>query len=169
MREVFVKTAKGIAEIENRSRDMSLRTRRILIQVDGHRTVEEIAKLALGDDLKEILGHLHKNGFIGLVNQSEINSFIAEVKPGSGLNFSFREITSGTNPKDIENAKNFMINTIRVFCGEWAHLSIIKAVSAANTHEELRISFIPWYEAITATIDGRRRSEELSISLLNVI
>jgi len=173
LNEVFAKTQKGIAEIENRGRDITLRMRRILIQVDGNKTVEEITEefgeSASAGDLINILGELHKNGYIGLVSQHDKNPLINEDEPETGINFSFRKIPSSPNSKDIEKAKNFMINTIRVYCGEWAHLSIIKAVSAANTHEELRKSFIPWYEAIIETGDGRRRSEELSSSLLNVI
>ena len=62
-----------------------------------------------------------------------------------------------------------MINTLRVFCGEWAHLSIIQAVSDAQTHEELRKSFNPWLEAIQETKDGKKRMTELSTSLLKDI
>lgn len=168
MSEIFVKTQKGIEEIEKRASDMSLRVRRILILVDGKRTVEGIRELALADDLNQTLGLLEETGYIGLIKQPETAALVTEIDGGMPTDFVFREIPA-TNPKDMEMAKHFIMNTLYTFCGQWAHLSIVTAASAANTHEELRKIFIPWYNAIVETGEGRRRAEELSSSLLKVI
>jgi len=48
-------------------------------------------------------------------------------------------------------------------------LSIVKGISAANSHEELRSYFVPWYDAIVETREGRRQADELTASLLKVI
>ncbi len=167
MIEIFVKTPNGFAEIENHSSDLSLRQRRILIHVDGKRSVEEIRSLSLVDDLDQVLKLLQGKGLIS-ANTTTLPSG-RKPEPEAELNFTFRVIPPNPNPKEIERAKTFMINTLRVFCGEWAHLTIITAVSDARTHEELRKSFITWYEAIFATSDGKRRIKELSTSLLNDI
>ena len=169
MSEIFIKTPKGVEEIEKRSSDMSLRVRRILIMVDGKRTVEDIRALVLADDLNQTLGLLEESGYIGLIKQPETDALATEVDGGLLTNFTFRDIPATPNPKDMEMAKHFIMNTLFTFCGQWAHLSIVTAVSAANTHEELRKSFIPWYNAIVETGEGKRRAEELSSSLLKVI
>jgi hypothetical protein len=163
--EVFVKTRKGIEEIENLHSALSLRVRRILIQVDGIRSVEDIRALSLAENLDQILDQLRENEYISPVT----NSSVSGSKSAPVQTLSFREIPSPPDPKAIGRAKTFMINTLRVFCGEWAHLTIIQAVSDANTHEELRKSFTPWLEAISATKDGQRRIVELSSSLLKDI
>jgi len=66
-------------------------------------------------------------------------------------------------------AKNFIMNTLKTFCGPLTHLSIVEATFAARTPAELREQFGPWYEAIVETRTGRRRAEELRGQLLKVI
>ena len=169
MSKIFIKTQKGIGEIEKRTSDMSLRVRRVLILVDGKCSVEDIRALALADDLNQTLAQLEKAGYIEPIKQPESGSLITEIDGGLPGNFTFRELPSTPDPKDLEMAKHFILNTLYTFCGQWAHLSIVTAASAATTHEELRKSFIPWYNAIIETSDGRRRAGELSSSLLKVI
>lgn len=169
MSGLFVKTQKGVNEIEKRASDMSLRVRRILILVDGKRGVEDIRALALADDLDQTLSKLEEAGYIEPIKQPESGSPIAHIDSGMSENFTFREIPAIPNPKDLEMAKHFIMNTLHTFCGQWSHLSIVTAASDARTHEELRKSFIPWYSAIIETGEGRRRAEELSSALLKVI
>jgi len=169
MSKIFVKTKKGVEEIEKRTSDMSLRVRRILILVDGKRTAEDIHELALADDLNQTLGLLEANGYIEQIRQPEATALASGVDEGAPREFTFRKIPDTPDPNEIEMARHFILNTLYTFCGQWAHLSIVKAASAANTHEELRKSFVPWYNAIIETGEGRRRAEELSSSLLKVI
>ena len=169
MNEIFIKTQKGVEEIEKRSSDMSLRVRRILILVDGKRSVEDIRALALADDLNQTLAQLEKADYIAPIKQPESGSLITQVEDGLPENFTFRELPPSPNPKDMEMAKHFIQNTLYTFCGQWTHISIVTAASDAKTHEELRKCFIPWYNAIIETREGRRRAGELSSSLLKVI
>lgn len=169
MSRIFVKTQKGVEEIGKRTSDMSLRVRRILILVDGKRSVDELRELALADDLDQTLGLLEESGYIGPIRQPETAAPASKTDERAPKEFTFRKIPDTPDPKEIEMAKHFILNTLYTFCGQWAHLSIVKAASAANTHEELRKSFIPWYDAIIETGEGRRRAEELSASLLKVI
>jgi hypothetical protein len=169
MSNIFVKTQKGIEEIEKRASDMSLRVRRILILVDGKRSVEDIRALALADDLNQTLAQLEKAGYIEPIKQPDSGSLITRIDGGLPENFTFRALPATPDPKDLEMAKHFILNTLYTFCGQWAHLSIVTAASAATTHEELRKCFIPWYNAIVETGEGKRRAGELSSSLLKVI
>jgi hypothetical protein len=167
LNELFVKTQNGFSEIDTNNSNLSLRQRRVLIHVDGKRSIEDIRSLSLVDDLDQVLKLLLEKGLIS--KKTIAIPSASDPEQESELNFTFRVIPSNLDPKEIGRAKTFMINTLRVFCGEWAHLTIIQAVSDANTHEELRKSFTPWLEAISATKDGQRRIVELSSSLLKDI
>lgn len=166
MSGIFAKTAKGQEEIDKRTNDMPLRMRRVLILVDGKRSIEEIQAMSLADDLQQTLDFLEKNGFIEPGGPAVALEASAE---DNLVKFTFREVSAQPDPEDMEKARHFIINTLKTFCGPMTHLSIVKAVSAANTHQELRESFIPWYNAIIETGSGRRRAEELSELLLKVI
>ncbi len=173
MNEIFVKTKKGIAEIEHHSSDLNLRVRRVLIQIDGKRSVDEINDLGLADDLSQVIAKLERDGFITVLEGTVTKPIAAKVVPKvediQRKDVTFRKIPVPSNPKDIEMSKNFMLNTIQNFCGPWAHLSVITAISSATTHEEIRSYFTPWHEAIIGTREGRRQIDELTASLLKVI
>lgn len=161
MRDVFVKTPKGIDEMTSRAAGLTPRVRRVLIMLDGQRTVEDIRAMALVEDLSHALGLLEASGFIEKPGKPSTTA------ADSGL--AFRDIPDIPEPKELDMAKNFIMNSLRTFCGPSTHLSIIEAAFAARTHEELREQFAPWLDAIIETRDGRRRSEELQTQLLKVI
>jgi hypothetical protein len=169
MSKIFVKTQKGVEEMGKRSSDMSFRVRRILIMVDGIRSVDELRELALAGDLDPALALLEENAYIEPIRQSEAAVLASKADESAPKAFNFRKIPDTPDPKELEMAKHFIQNTLRTFCGHFAHPSIIEAASAANTHEELRKCFMPWYNAIIETGDGRSRAEELIASLLKVI
>jgi hypothetical protein len=169
MNEIYVKTKKGLAEIEQHKNELTLRIRRVLIQIDGKRSVKEINAVGQADDLGAVIAKLERDGFISFLEESDNGPIAANIEEGQPLKFTFRNIPIPHNPKDIEMAKNFMVNTIQNFCGPWAHISVVTAISAANTHEDLRKHFVPWFEAIDGTREGRRQAQELTTSLLKVL
>ena len=58
MAVVFAKTPKGTEEMTNRSGALNPRVRRVLIMVDGKRTVEDLRGMLQADDLQTTLGML---------------------------------------------------------------------------------------------------------------
>lgn len=166
MSVLFAKTPKGVEEITLRAGGLTPRVRRVLIMIDGKRTVDEIRAMALADDLSHTLGLLEESGYIELSRQALP---VAAADGGLPAITTFREIPAEANPKNLEMAKNFITNTLKTFCGPLTHLSIVEATFAARTPEELREQFGPWYEAIVETRTGRRRAEELRSQLLKVI
>ena len=167
MSVIFVKTPKGVGEIEQRSGGLTPRTRRVLIMLDGKRTDDDIRAMALADDLDQTLKMLVDAGYIEPLKGPEpaAPATAADQNPA----VTFREIPGEPNPKEMETTKHFIMNTLKTFCGPLTHLSIYEAVQAAKTHEELRTQFAPWYDAITGTRDGRRRAADLRTDLLKVI
>lgn len=164
MNAVFVKTSKGVDEIESRRGGLTPRIRRVLILIDGKRPVEDIRDMALADDLTHTLGLLEESGYIEL-----LSPVADKARKGQSSITAFRELPAKPDPKEMAMAANFIMNTLKTFCGPATHLSIYEAVTAARNPEELRSQFAPWYSAIVATRDGRRRAEELRSQLLKVI
>jgi hypothetical protein len=60
----FIKTDKGRAEIAGRSHALNVVQRRLLIVVDGKRTVNDLGALVRVDELEAALGYLQREGLI---------------------------------------------------------------------------------------------------------
>jgi hypothetical protein len=164
---IFAKTPKGISEMETRSGGLTPRVRRILIMIDGKRTVEELRAMALADDLTHTLGVLEEAGYIEVHKAPDVTPVAADGSLPSIT--AFRPLPETVNPKEVDMARNFIMNTLKTFCGPMSHLTIVEAAFAAKNHEEMREVFGPWYHAIVETRDGRRRAEELRAELLKII
>jgi hypothetical protein len=63
-RLVFSKTSKGVAEVAARSASLSLAARRILIMVDGKRTVADLGVLLKPGEIDAMLTALEQQGFV---------------------------------------------------------------------------------------------------------
>jgi hypothetical protein len=61
---VYAKTPKGTAEVGARSAQLAMTARRVLIMIDGKRTVDELAMLVRPGELDGILGQLEGAGLI---------------------------------------------------------------------------------------------------------
>ena len=68
MEIIFGKTSKGHAEIRERKGELNIRLRRILILVDGQRSVEDLGRLTRSDDLATDLCILESQDYIGAVD-----------------------------------------------------------------------------------------------------
>ena len=56
MGAIFAKTGKGQAEITTKAGGLTPRVRRVLIFVDGKRSVDELRTMLTADDLQHTLG-----------------------------------------------------------------------------------------------------------------
>ena len=61
---VYSKTPKGVAEVAARSAQLSMTTRRVLIMVDGKRTVDDLAVLLRPGEIDAVITHLESAGLI---------------------------------------------------------------------------------------------------------
>lgn len=167
---VFAKTPKGQEEINTKAGGLTPRQRRVLIMVDGRRSVDELREMLQADDLQHTLGLLEESGYIEIAALKQADG-VTQAPPAGPLPSitAFRPVPNPPNPKDMEQARNFIENTLKTFCGPFAHLHIVEAAYAAKSHELLRLQFDPWFHAIVQTREGRRRAEELRAMLLKVI
>jgi hypothetical protein len=63
-RLVYTKTAKGVAEVSARSGAVSLAARRVLIMIDGKRTVADLAPLSPAGAASAIIEQLEAQGLV---------------------------------------------------------------------------------------------------------
>jgi len=157
---VFAKTPMGHIEIETRAAGLSPRVRRLLIFIDGRRSVEELRSMVQSDDLRHSLGMLEEDGYIELVSGG-----MAPPAPSA----SFRLHPPGEDIVRLQQARNFMLNTIRTFVGALGTSSLQLRIEGARNDAELRALFDEWYHAIVSSRDGRREAEQLRVKLLEVI
>lgn len=77
-RLVYAKTAKGVAEVNSRSGAVSLAARRVLIMIDGRRTITELAPLARAGEISAIIEQLEAQGF---VHRAQAGAAVAPALP----------------------------------------------------------------------------------------
>ena len=165
---IFAKTSKGHAEIETRSGALSPRVRRVLIFIDGKRPVEELRNMLQYDDLQHTLGLLEEDGFIEMAGISGAGGghLAPDAAPVTSV---FRLHPPGDDPLRLQQARNFMLNTLNAFVGALGTSSLQDRIAMARNPAEMRLLFDEWYHAIVSSRDGRRQAEHLRGKLLEVI
>lgn len=169
MAVVFAKTALGQQEINNRGGGLTPRQRRVLIFVDGRRSVDELRELAQSDDLQHTLGMLEE---AGLIEVAAVTDAAGTAVPPAGALPSitaFGPLPAEPDPVRLQQARNFMANTINAFVGALGASSLLQRIEGAAGHADLRALFDEWYHAMVSSREGRREAEALRGKLLKVI
>ncbi|WP_374615820.1 hypothetical protein [Thauera aminoaromatica] len=169
MMEKYAKTPKGQDEIAHRTHGLGLRARRLLILVDGQRSVEDLCALTGDAGIAAALGELAEAGFIassaGMADPPEAS--IREGQPAAGAAPVARAHTGHT--ASLPLARDFMINTLRTFHGPYGKLGLVKRVHATRSSSELRALIAEWKESIDESRLGRKRADELLALLEEVL
>ena len=165
----FAKTPKGQAEITGKTGGLTPRQRRVLIMIDGKRTVDELRDMLQSDDLQHTLGMLEEDGYIT----------IASVTDGAGTSHqlsaplppitAFRDLTGTPDPVKLQQARNFMSNTLNAFVGTLGNSALLERIENAEGHLALRALYDEWYHALVMSREGKREAEALRAKLLLVI
>jgi len=165
---VFAKTPKGQDEVATRSGGLSPRVRRVLIFVDGKRTVDDLRGMLQSDDLQHTLGMLEEEGYIEFFDISGIAPAAAAGQPLPSIT-AFSELPAMPDPLRLQQARNFMVNTLNAFVGPLGISSLLDRLEIANSHADLRALYDEWYHAMVMSRDGKREAEGLRSKLLQVI
>lgn len=166
---VFHKTAKGTEEMEKRNHGLTPKVRRLLIMVDGKRTVDALREMALADDLSHTLGELEEAGFIEVASIfTAAGSVAAPAGPMPSIT-AFLDTPPPNDPMRLQMSRNFMTNTINAFAGALGNSSLLEHLETAQDLESLRGHFDDWYQSIVSSRDGRRQAEALRAKLLETI
>ncbi|MBS1143252.1 MAG: hypothetical protein H6R14_658 [Proteobacteria bacterium] len=169
MSVVFAKTPKGHDEITSKAGGLTPRVRRVLIFIDGKRTVDDLRSMLQSDDLQHTLGMLEEEGYI------EVSSLIDTTgkrgaAPGALPSITaFSPLPAEHDPVRLQKARNFMSNTLNAFVGALGNTSLLDRIEQASGHDELRALFDEWYHAIVMSREGKREAEGLRAKLLAVI
>ena len=83
--EIFQKTAKGQAEVENRSKALSVKQRRVLILVNGENDAAKLKELSLCENIVEILQTLIDGNFIQHEDMTNSSTYDRTQPRGLGL------------------------------------------------------------------------------------
>lgn len=166
---VFHKTAKGTEEMEKRNHGLTPKVRRLLIMVDGKRTVDTLREMALADDLSHTLGELEEAGFIEVASISTAAGSVAAPAGPMPSITAFLDTPPPNDPMRLQMSRNFMTNTINAFAGALGNSSLLEHLETAQDLESLRGHFDDWYQSIVSSRDGRRQAEALRAKLLETI
>jgi hypothetical protein len=140
--------------------------RRLLIFIDGQRTAADLQQLMGKTEVGPLLEALIACGCVvwpgGVpVATSAVAPSATSAEPGWPA--------EPRTPKQIEMAKNFMINTLITFVGQYANPDLMKKVQAATDSSVLRDSLQEWKRCIETSTAGARRLKELEAELRKVL
>lgn len=174
---VFAKTAKGQDEITSKSGGLSPRIRRVLIFIDGKRSVSDLHSVLPEEGLNAILDRLQDEGYIVPSGSPGAAPAPLTTKPsattskngGAAENTLFTPLPEGGDPIRLQQARNFMLNTIRTFVGMVGTSSLLERIENARDHDALRALFADWEYAIATSGEGRRDAPNLRERLLKVL
>lgn len=167
MGSIYAKTRQGQAEIEMRSGAVPQRARRLLILIDGKRGRADLAAVIGDADLDQTLAALEEEGYIEAVAAEERG---ADAGGGAtGETAGVAQLPPTREPKEVDMARHFMMNTLKTFNGPYAKLGLLKRIHDSDGPQALRALFDEWLSAIQETQAGRKRADELRGKLFAVL
>ncbi len=150
---VYVKTPKGIEEMNSRTHGLPLKVRRVLIMLDGKCDSEEIVSRFPEGEGETAIATLVSGGFV-----APLQTGPAATSPGGKPVAKFEP--PANDAERFEMAKNLMRNTVNAFLGGMGS-GLINQLDKCSNLEELRQHYIAWQEAIHMTSDGRKQAVDL--------
>jgi len=159
--DIFHKTAKGQTEIDSRSRDLSMKHRRVLILVNGANDCTELKQLSLCDNITEILETLIDGGFIdgGASTTTAAHDYANRERPQKPAQEPTQEPTN-------TDAAEFMCNTLLTFANRVRVGKLIEEIRGASDSNNLKEMVKPWYHAIAETPGGMYQADDLRSEVL---
>lgn len=167
MTTIYAKTSKGQQEVEHRSAGLSLRARRLLILLDGKRDRGEVATLVADSEFDQTLALLVEQGYAeARGGQDAAAAPSARPLPAEAPQ---QPALESEDPRRVEMARNFMLNSLMAFYGPHEKLSLKTSIQQSRRSDELRGLYDAWLGSITATRAGRMRADELQGKLRAVL
>lgn len=162
---VCVKTPKGIIEVEQRACRLPMRSRQVLIMIDGKRDQAALSAMFPGDALPGILASLIEDGFITpLVKEAPPPAPQAEEDAAEQAPVRPAVPAPANEHERYIMARNFMLNTVSAFVGISAS-SLTSRIETAQSIDELRHNFDEWRNAIQLSREGRKQLPDLEARL----
>jgi len=136
--DVYSKTPKGIAEISLRSAQLAMATRRVLIMIDGRRSLDELATQLRSDDVGTAITQLESLGLI----QRNATSHSLDVptiagRETEGLPTSGGSAIDDANAMTLEEAKRRAVRELTDRFGPGAEALALR-IESCRTIEDFR-------------------------------
>lgn len=136
---VYSKTPKGVAEVAARGAQLSMTTRRVLIMVDGKRTIDELAVLLRPGEIDAVITQLESAGLIQ--RNSATHAIDVPTVAGRVLE-SVAPTTQGgapdeQNPMTLDEAKRRAVRELTDRLGPGAESLAIR-IEGCKTIEDFR-------------------------------
>jgi hypothetical protein len=128
--------------VQSRSQGLTPLPRRLLILVDGKRSGKDLAVFVEG----------HAAG------ASATKAALAKLPDASTRSV-----------KDLEKARNFMMNTINAVFQQNTRLTLMKTISECRSTEEIRRAYPKWVDNMRSSVEGAKRLPEFHDKLFAVL
>ena len=177
-RAFFAKTAIGQQEMQNRALGLAPLVRRLLILVDGKRCGQELAAFADGHAVADLLGELLTLKCVEVLASTAAAGVTAPTPPtpgktssGSMPNAALAGLPppESRSPKEVEMARNFMVNTVNMEFGLHMRLSLTEAISNCATADQLRQMYPLWFSTMASSRSAAKEMPGLRDKLLRVL
>lgn len=177
-RSVFAKTAVGQHEILTRALKLGPIPRRLLILIDGKRNATELAAFVTGSDINPVLTELLDKGCIeaSATLPAPAASKATEAERKHSLESELLDHfldklpdASTRTAKEVDMARNFMMNTVNTIFQPNTRLTLLEAIMACKTTDQVRSVYPKWAETISSSAIGAKRLPEFREKLLQVL
>ncbi|RPE70645.1 hypothetical protein EDC62_1128 [Tibeticola sediminis] len=177
---ILGKTPVGTEEMQARKLGLSPLERRVLILIDGKRSYAELATLAGNVSLPDVLTVLWEKGCIHSLGRAATSSSSTAsrsaspapapaTRPSEPDDLAMLPDPSERSAKDVEMARNFMMNTVNTIFQPNTRLSLLEAIFACKTVEEVRRVYPRWAETIASSTIGAKRLPGFREKLFKVL
>jgi len=165
---IYVKTAKGVDEIKNRTHGLPPRARQALILFDGKRTADDVAEMLPDGENETVLAGLAAGGYIVLAQGGVAVVTPAKPAPKIAPQQTAKVALPNSETERLEMAKNFMRNTVQTFLGGMGS-GFVSHIDKCSNFDDLRRNFGPWKEAIELSKEGRKQLLDLEQRLMALL
>ncbi|CAM8659424.1 hypothetical protein MCEMSEM18_00829 [Comamonadaceae bacterium] len=173
---IFAKTETGQHEIQSRSLGLDPLSRRALILIDGKRNFQELASMILSPKAVDIIQTLLAKECIRPTaapleaNPKEAADTEIAASPKSTQDELAHLPPANTRSnKETEMARNFLMNTINTVFEQNTRLTLMEAIFACKTSEDVRRVYPKWVETMKGSGIGTKRLPEFREKLFKVL
>jgi hypothetical protein len=160
---VYAKTPKGVAEVAARSAQLAMTTRRVLIMIDGRRTVDELAVLLRPGEIDAVmtqlegLGLIHRNAPSHAIDVPTVAGRELDAMPPTTQGAPAGE---DANPMTLEEAKRRAVRELTDRLGPDAESLAIR-IENCRTIEDFRERVREAERFVTAALGATAAAEYL--------
>lgn len=168
---LYVKTDKGRQEIETRAGGLPAKLRRLLIMIDGRKTLDELmSQTGLSIDMDSMLQQLQDGGYVDLEgvappSLAQAASWVPVQSVVTSTNIPSAPAPVTAVPQygpvsevDLATARGLMLECARIYLGLMG-AALVRRIEAAAGEAALRACVPAWHMALRESKSGRAVAE----------